>query len=74
MTTATAERITTERESLIRVIGELSDNAISQLKGYADRVREEELEALEDAEDIAYIEAHKDDPVVPFDVKEYETA
>ena len=55
MTTATAERITTERESLIRVIGELSDKAISQLKGYADRVREEELEAI-DAE-IAALEA-----------------
>jgi hypothetical protein len=45
MTTATAERITTERESLIRIIEHLSDSSILQLKGYVDRLREEEIEA-----------------------------
>jgi len=29
-------------------------------------------EELEEAEDIAYIEAHKDDPIVPFDLKDYD--
>ena len=55
MTTTTAERITTDRENLIHIIGELSDKAISQIKGYADRVREEELEVIDT--EIAALEA-----------------
>ena len=66
MTTATAEK-TTERQELSRIIEHLSDSSILQIKGYAERLREEEIEALEEAEDIAYIEAHKDEgPNVPF--------
>ena len=62
MTTGTVERITTERESLIRIIGELSDSAIFQAKGYIERLLEEEIEALEEAEDAAYIDARRDEP------------
>jgi gamma-glutamylcyclotransferase (GGCT)/AIG2-like uncharacterized protein YtfP len=69
MTTAT-----TERQELHQAIERLPDSAVSQIKGYVERIHEETLEELEEAEDIAYIEAHKDDPVVPFDVKEFETA
>jgi hypothetical protein len=29
------------------------------------------MEELEDEEDIAYIEVHKDDPAVPFGMKDY---
>jgi hypothetical protein len=70
MTTATIER-----ESLIEIIRNLPDSAIGKLVSYTDFLRyEERMEELEDEEDIAYIEAHKNDPVVPFDVKEFETA
>jgi hypothetical protein len=55
MTTATAE--VTERENLMRVIERLSDRAILQVRGYAERVHEEEIEELEEQEDIAYIDA-----------------
>jgi hypothetical protein len=58
MTTATAEKTqTTERQELYRLIESLSNSAIFQVKGYIERLREEELEALEDAEDIAYIKS-----------------
>ncbi|MDR3354723.1 MAG: hypothetical protein LBO21_06765 [Synergistaceae bacterium] len=33
---------------------------------------EDWAEEQEEAEDIEYIEAHKDDPAVPFDMREYE--
>ena len=77
MTGATAEIITTERESLIRIIEHLSDSSIFQAKGYLERMLEEEIEALEDAEDIAYIESLTPEDranAVPFEevIKDYE--
>jgi hypothetical protein len=55
MAIATVERISNEREGLIHIIGDLSDKAILKLKGYADRVHEEELEAIK--AEIAALEA-----------------
>jgi hypothetical protein len=49
--------MTTERQELCQTIEQLSDSAVLQIKGYAERVHEEELEALEEAEDIAYIKS-----------------
>jgi hypothetical protein len=78
MTTGTAERegliemttMTAEREGLIEIIGGLSDSAIEKLVSYVDFLRyEERMEELEDEEDIAYIEAHKDEgPNIPLSV------
>ena len=63
---------TLERQDLHHAIDMLSDYAIGKLANYIDFLRyEERMEELEEAEDIAYIEAHKDDPIVPFDPKDY---
>jgi hypothetical protein len=56
VTTATTERIATERESLMHVIKQLPDGAILQIKGYIDRVREEEELRVIEAE-ITALEA-----------------
>ena len=67
---------TAERQELCEIINTLSDAAIGKLSSYIDFLRyEERMEELEDAEDIAYIEAHKDEgPNVPLSqiVKDYE--
>jgi hypothetical protein len=72
MMTATAEvetpTITTERQELYQAIEVLSDSAFERLAHYVAFLRyEDHIEELEDAEDIAYIEAHKNEPTVPFD-------
>ena len=76
MQTQTVEMTTTgtiERQELHKVINTLSDAAIGKLSNYIDFLRyEERMEELEDAEDIAYIEAHKDDPIVSFDLKDFD--
>jgi hypothetical protein len=56
-----------ERESLTEIIRNLPDSAIEKLVSYAAFLRyEERMEELEDEEDIAYIEAHKDEgPNIP---------
>jgi hypothetical protein len=57
MTTATAEKTqTTERQELYRLIESLSNSAIFQVKGYIERLREEEELKAIDAE-IAALEA-----------------
>ncbi|MCL2009940.1 MAG: hypothetical protein FWG71_05265 [Synergistaceae bacterium] len=64
---------TAERQGLHQTIDSLSDSAIGKLANYIDFLRyEERMEELEEAEDIAYIEAHKDDPIVPFDLKDFD--
>jgi hypothetical protein len=72
--TATAERLT-ERQELHQTIDTLPDSAILQLKGYAARLREEEIEEQEEAEDIACIDARKDEPTIPLEdvLKKYES-
>jgi hypothetical protein len=72
MTTATAELETTtapstERQEIHQRIDTLSDSAFERLAHYIEFLRyEDRIEELEDAEDIAYIEAHKDEgPNVP---------
>jgi hypothetical protein len=50
MTTATAER-----QEVYRIIEELSDRALLLIKGYAERVREEDLESIK--AEIAALEA-----------------
>jgi hypothetical protein len=67
--------VTAEREGLIEIIGGLSDSAIEKLVSYVDFLRyEERMEELEEEEDIAYIEAHKDEPTVPLSevIRDYE--
>jgi hypothetical protein len=71
MTTATVER-KAERQDIHQAIDALSDAALEKLYSYTSFLRyEERMEELEEQEDIAYIEAHKDDPVVPFDVRDF---
>jgi hypothetical protein len=62
MSTATAER-----PDLYQTIETLSDSAFEKLAHYIDFLRyEDRMEDLEDEEDIAYIDAHKDEgPNVP---------
>ncbi|MDR2180017.1 MAG: hypothetical protein LBP21_06890 [Synergistaceae bacterium] len=78
MTTATAERqdIRKDIRSDIQIaIDGLSDSALEKLASYVDYLRyEERMEDLEDEEDMAYIEAHKDEPTVPLSevIKDYE--
>jgi hypothetical protein len=70
MTTATAER-----QDIYRAIEQLPDVNLEKLAGYIDFLRyEERMEELEDEEDIAYIEAHKDEPTVPLSevIRDYE--
>ncbi|MDR1048981.1 MAG: hypothetical protein LBL51_04420 [Synergistaceae bacterium] len=70
MTTATAER-----QDIYRAIEQLSDATLEQVAGYINFLRyEERMEELEDEEDIAYIEAHKDEPTVPLSevIRDYE--
>ena len=68
MTAQTAEMTNTvELQALLRRISALPDKSLLKLADYVEELIEEE----EEAEDIAYIEAHKDDPTVPFDLKDY---
>jgi hypothetical protein len=53
----TAEVSTVDRKGLIRDIEHLSDKAIIQVKGYIDRLREEELELENIKAEIAVLEA-----------------
>lgn len=69
MHTETAEPMTTETIRLLyRRISVLPNQSMKKLYDYVEELIEEE----EDAEDIAYIEAHKDDPIVPFNLKDFE--
>jgi len=71
MTTQTAEMTnTTTIQSLMRGIAALSDESIKKLADYIDDLIDEQTEA----DDIAYIEAHKDDPTFPLSeiIKDYE--
>jgi hypothetical protein len=69
----TTETVTTRKQEVIQIIDTLSDDAIGKLASYAAFLRHETwLDEQEETEDIAYIEAHKDDPAVPFDIREYE--
>jgi hypothetical protein len=62
MTTATVER-----KELHQVIEDLSDSAILQIKGYIERIREEEIEEREEAEDVVCIDARRDEPTIPLE-------
>jgi hypothetical protein len=71
MTTQTAEMTTAATiQGLLRNISALPADGIRKLSEYA----EELIEELEDEEDIAYIEAHKDEPTIPLSevIKEFE--
>jgi hypothetical protein len=74
MTTATTER-KAERQDIDQAIDKLSDAALEKLYSYLAFLRyEDRMEELEEQEDIAYIEAHKDEPTVPLSevIKDYE--
>jgi hypothetical protein len=71
MTTQTVENVSIATvQSLLRNISALPVESLQRVAAYV----EELIEELEDAEDIAYIEAHKDEPTVPFSevIKDYE--
>ena len=71
MTTQTAELTTTETlQTTLRNIAALSGESIKKLADYV----EELIEEQEEAEDIAYIEAHKDEPTFPLSdiIKDFE--
>ena len=71
MTTQTAEMTNSvELQALLRRISELPNKSLLKLADYVEELIEEE----EEAEDIAYIEAHKDEPTVPLSeiIKDYE--
>ena len=72
MTTQTLEMTNTvEMQELLRRISALPKESLINLVDYV----EELIEELEEAEDIAYIEAHKNDgPSVPFEevIKDFE--
>ena len=71
MSTQTLEQVeTVELQPLIRRISALPNSSLLKLTDYV----EELIEELEDAEDIADIEARKDEPTVSFDevIAEYE--
>ncbi|MDR1377456.1 MAG: hypothetical protein LBJ36_00170 [Synergistaceae bacterium] len=79
MTTATAEverpNATSERQNLHQAIENLSASALERLMHYIEFLRyEDRMEELEDEEDLAYIEAHKDEPTGPLSevIKDYE--
>ena len=64
MTTQTAEITTTETlQATLRNIAALSGESIKKLADYV----EELIEEQEEAEDIAYIEARRDEPTIPFE-------
>lgn len=71
MTTRTVEMTSiVELQALIRRISALPDKSLLKLSDYVEELIEEE-----EAEDIAYIEAHKDDgPSVPLEqvIKNFE--
>ena len=58
---------TVELQALLRRISALPNKSLLKLADFVEELIEEE----EEAEDIAYIEANKDDPIVPFDLKDY---
>ena len=69
MSTQTLQQVeAVELQPLIRRISALPNSSLQKLADYV----EELIDELEEAEDVAYIEAHKDDPVVPFDMRDYE--
>lgn len=66
---------TIERKEIHDLIDKLPDSAIERLIHYAAFLRyEEEMEALEEAEDVDYIKAHLNEPSVPYSdiIKDYE--
>jgi hypothetical protein len=69
MTTAT-ETATLERRDVHEAVDALTDSALEKLAHYIDFLRyEERMEELEEEEDLAYIDAHKDEgPNVPLSV------
>ena len=69
MSTQVLEQVeAVELQPLIRRISALPEASLLRLDAFV----EELIEEIEESEDIAYIEAHKDDPVVPFNMKDYE--
>ena len=71
MLTQTAEKTEpVEIQPLLRRISALPDSSLLKLADYV----EELIEELEEAEDVADIEARKDEPTIPFEevVKEIE--
>ena len=71
MSTQTLEQVeTVELQPLIRRISALPNGSLQKLADYV----EELIEELEEAEDIAMIEARKDEPTIPHSVvvAEYE--
>jgi hypothetical protein len=70
MSTQTLQVEAVELQPLIRRISALPDTSLLKLADYV----EELIEELEEAEDIADIEARKDEPSVPFEevIAEYE--
>ena len=64
MTMQTVEMTgTVELQALLRRISALPNKSLLKLADYVEELIEEE----EDAEDIAYIEARKDEPTIPFE-------
>ncbi|MDR1916656.1 MAG: hypothetical protein LBQ58_08795 [Synergistaceae bacterium] len=71
----TTQTVSTERQEIIQIIDTLSDDAIDKLASYAAFLRHEAwLDEQEEAEDIADIEARKNEPTIPESViiAEYE--
>jgi hypothetical protein len=69
MTTKTITINSAAQENVLAFIDTLSAGSMEKLASYAAFLRhEEELEAKEDAEDIADAEACKDEPSIPFEV------
>jgi hypothetical protein len=67
------QTMSAEERDLHQAVDTLSEDARVKLAHYVAFLRYEDwIEEREEAEDIAYIEAHRDDPVVPFDLKEFE--
>jgi hypothetical protein len=63
----TTQTVTTERQDIHQIIDTLSDDAREKLAHYVSFLRYEDwLDEQEEAEDIAAIEARKDEPNIPF--------
>ncbi len=59
------QTVVAKRKSLYRQLQSLHEEDLDRVSHYAAFLQY--LEAQEDEEDIAWIEAHKDDPTVPFE-------
>ena len=57
--------LTTERKELLELIDVLHDEDVEKVISYAAYLSH--LEAQEETEDAAYIEAHKDSPSIPLE-------